>query len=109
MRARTTGRGPNPSTCSPTTSSGSRTRRSTRSGSGSTTTSDACSRSPTSSLPSVDEYPGEALFQFAEAALNEFAELDEQDGNGTGPDLPILFIRGVVRFLPWMLVLILMG
>lgn len=39
--------------------------------------------------------------------MNGYTEIDEQDG--TGPDLPILFIRGVLRFLPWMLVLILMG
>jgi uncharacterized protein involved in exopolysaccharide biosynthesis len=41
--------------------------------------------------------------------LNGFAEASDQDGNGTGLDLPLLLVRAVVRSFPWMLLLLLLG
>jgi uncharacterized protein involved in exopolysaccharide biosynthesis len=41
--------------------------------------------------------------------LNGFAEADEQDRQGSGPDLRLLFTRGLARSLPWVLLLTLLG
>ena len=41
--------------------------------------------------------------------MNEFTELDPRDEGGPGPDLRVLFVRGVARSLPWVILLILLG
>jgi uncharacterized protein involved in exopolysaccharide biosynthesis len=41
--------------------------------------------------------------------LNGFSEPEEQDNGGSGPDLRLLVVRGVVRSLPWVILLILLG
>jgi uncharacterized protein involved in exopolysaccharide biosynthesis len=41
--------------------------------------------------------------------LNGLVETGDQGGNRTGPDLPLMFVRGVVRSFPWMLMLISLG
>lgn len=41
--------------------------------------------------------------------MNEFTEAGEQDVGGTGPDLRLLFVRGLSRSLPWVILLIVVG
>jgi uncharacterized protein involved in exopolysaccharide biosynthesis len=41
--------------------------------------------------------------------LNEFAGMGEQDADGGGPDLRLLFVRGLARSLPWMILLVVLG
>src|SRR5690242_15519206 len=41
--------------------------------------------------------------------MNEFAGIGEQDGDGGAPDPRPLFVRGLGRSLPWMILLVVLG